>query len=575
MLKYHGRPGIHSGLVLALLFLTFLSFSHGCSSNNDSTGTVFMTADLKNLIHKHGLYFSLDYQAQSIEIGFNKPLNPESVPGNIDLYDKDGTLSENYSVAVDGDSVFILFHDGYQLKAGWQYFVFISGSVESAYGHLMEEDTTLEIRTTSRNIFVEDATTGGANQVERTAIVCISDVHMGEERAVDRGYSWFAENADALQDFVEKVKEDETVRELVILGDLFDEWLIPFDTKPFDGTVSDSSEYFHAVRDAPTNAPIFDTLAEISSGGKIHLVYVRGNHDMLIDQTTLGELLSGAVFKGQIDGLGSYSPVDGVMMEHGHRYDFFNSPQQLVNPDHILPPGYFVSRLWAAGMAAEVDQEGGLSAAETDKGPFGDRELTFPLAWGAALIYTEVQFPALAPPSLSEPVILMSGIDGYADPFSFDGAREMYVNGDIKTLWPDTQDQNRVQAIMPVAISILNGHSDLFVEAEVEYLENEGRGIRIVVFGHTHKPMLGVYPPGDQQHTGIYANTGSWINEASAGYIGGSAYNVRTFVVYTPAAWTGSNLDVVTLYQYNLSNDGTTYEAVKLAEESLNVGQMP
>ncbi|MBW2157034.1 MAG: hypothetical protein JRG87_10370, partial [Deltaproteobacteria bacterium] len=108
MLKYHGRPGIHSGLVLALLFLTFLSFSHGCSSNNDSTGTVFMTADLKNLIHKHGLYFSLDYQAQSIEIGFNKPLNPESVPGNIDLYDKDGTLSENYSVAVDGDSVFIL-----------------------------------------------------------------------------------------------------------------------------------------------------------------------------------------------------------------------------------------------------------------------------------------------------------------------------------------------------------------------------------------------------------------------------------------------------------------------------------
>jgi hypothetical protein len=102
MLKYHGHPGIHFGLVLALLFLMSLSFSHGCSSNDDSTGTVFMTADLKNLIHKHGIYFSLDYQAQSIEIGFNKPLNPESVPGNIDLYDKDGTLSENYGVEVDG-----------------------------------------------------------------------------------------------------------------------------------------------------------------------------------------------------------------------------------------------------------------------------------------------------------------------------------------------------------------------------------------------------------------------------------------------------------------------------------------
>ena len=93
----------------------------------------------------------------------------------------------------------------------------------------------------------------------------------------------------------------------------------PFDTKPFDGTVSDSSEYFHAVRHAPTNASIFDTLAEIASGGKIHLVYVRGNHDMLTDQTTLEELLSGVVFKGQIDGLGSHSPVEGVMMEKGQR----------------------------------------------------------------------------------------------------------------------------------------------------------------------------------------------------------------------------------------------------------------
>ncbi len=188
----------------------------------------------------------------------------------------------------------------------------------------------------------------------------------------------------------------------MILGDLFDEWLIPFDTKPFDGTVSDSSEYFHAVRNAPTNASIFDTLAEIAGGGKIHLVYVRGNHDMLTDQTTLDELLPDVVFKGEIDGLGSYSPLEGVMMEHGHRYDFFNSPQQLVNPDHILPPGYFVSRLWAAGMEAEADQEGALSAEETDQGPFGDRKLAFPLAWDVALIYTEVQFPALVPPSLND-----------------------------------------------------------------------------------------------------------------------------------------------------------------------------
>ena len=133
----------------------------------------------------------------------------------------------------------------------------------------------------------------------------------------------------------------------------------------------------------------------------------------------------------------------------------------------------------------------------------------------------------------------MTGVDGYAAPFSFDGAKRMYVDGDIETRWPDTQDLHGVQATMPVAISILNGHSDLFVEAEVEYLEDEERGIDIVVFGHTHEPMLEVHPPG-KDHTSIYANTGSWVNEASAGYVGGSAYQVRTFVVYSPAVWTAS-----------------------------------
>jgi UDP-2,3-diacylglucosamine pyrophosphatase LpxH len=560
--------------VFALLFLAYLSFLYGCSSGDGTTGTLLMTTGFEDLTPRHSLYFSMDYQAVSMEIGFNMPVNPETVPGNIDLYDKTGTLSENYDVEVDGDSVFIRFHDGYQLEPGWQYFVSIFSGVESTYGHPMKEDTTLEIRTASANIFTKDASTGGANHGERTAIVSISDPHMGEERAVDRGYCWFSENADALTDFVQKVQGNEKVRELVILGDLFDEWLIPFDTKPFDGAVSDSKEYFHSVRNAPTNAVIFDTLAEISSGGKIPLVYVRGNHDMLTDPTTLDELLPDVVFKGQTDGLGSYSPVDGVMMEHGHRYDFFNSPQPLVNPDHILPPGYFVSRLWAAGMEAEADQKGALSMEETAEGPFGDRKYTFPLTWDVALIYSEAQFPDLVPPSLNDPVVLMTGIDRYADPFSFDGAKEMYVNGNIETLWPDTQEAHGVQAPMPVAISILNGRSDLFVAAELEYLEKEERDIRIVVFGHTHEPMLDVYPPGED-HTSIYANTGSWVNEASAGYMGGSASKVRTFVVYLPAVWTGSDLDVVTLYQYVLANDGDTYEALKLAEESISVRPSP
>lgn len=145
--------------VFALLFLVSLFFLYGCSSGDGTTGTLLMTTGFEDLTPRQGLYFSMDYQTVSMEIGFNMHVNPETVPGKIDLYDKTGTLSGNYDVEVDGDSVVIRFHDGYQLKPGWQYFVSISSRVESAYGHPMKEDTTLEIRTASANIFAQDVST--------------------------------------------------------------------------------------------------------------------------------------------------------------------------------------------------------------------------------------------------------------------------------------------------------------------------------------------------------------------------------------------------------------------------------
>ena len=44
-----------------------------------------------------------------------------------------------------------------------------------------------------------------------------------------------------------------------------------------------------------------------------------------------------------------YSPTEDIMLEHGHRYDFMNCPEPLVNDGHILPPGFFISRLYAQG----------------------------------------------------------------------------------------------------------------------------------------------------------------------------------------------------------------------------------
>ncbi len=80
--------------------------------------------------------------------------------------------------------------------------------------------------------------------------------------------------------------------------------------------------------------------------------------------------------------------------------------------------------------------------------------------------------------------------------------------------------------------------------------------------------MQEVYPPG-KQYTSIYANSGSWVNANDC------SHRVRTYLIINPAEWTGSDLDVVMLYQYNLnSNSGNPdppYEPVLISEESIDV----
>jgi hypothetical protein len=116
-------------------------------------------------------------------------------------------------------------------------------------------------------------------------------------------------------------------------------------------------------------------------------------------------------------------------------------------------------------------------------------------------------------------------------------------------------------------MAVVDGSSDLYLTANYEYMQSQVPKLyKIVVFGHTHNPVLKVYPAG-QNYTGIYANTGSWVNAEL------SSKPVRTFVVIKPGAWTSSELDVVSLFQYNLdSGSGTQnpgYIPVLMAEESI------
>lgn len=143
----------------------------------------------------------------------------------------------------------------------------------------------------------------------------------------------------------------------------------------------------------------------------------------------------------------------------------------------------------------------------------------------------------------------------------------MYATN-IEDLWASTQAQNEVPVPTECCFqAIWNGHSDLFGAASEEYIIQPPapETYKIIAFGHTHRPEIKTWVSGSDI-VNIYANSGSWI-DADA-----SDYKVRTFLAIKPAAWTGSKLDIVSLYQYNKDNEGDNiYKPVPLGEESVEV----
>jgi len=376
-----------------------------------------------------------------------------------------------------------------------------------------------------------------------SSIAVISDIHMGDARASAGNYCWFGKNADALSSFLDYIQNQYPVRQLVIQGDMFDEWLVPYRVKPYDPAygINNTREFYLAVANAPVNQSIIQKLKSIAAGAKTELVYIPGNHDMLLTQEILEEIIPGIHWAGFEPGLGRYIPVSNIVMEHGHRYDFFCCPQPLVNPGHMLPPGYFVSRLYADGM----QQTGGRGTEVSPE----KSSLLFLVAWAGSFIYIVRKFNIPAPP-LDSVVVQMTGADNYNVPVSFFGMQGIY-NANIESLWPATQVQNGVPVPIPVLVALINGVY-LTPSAIIEYLQkSSGFGdFNIVSFGHSHDAGILAYQDSSMVKK-LYVNSGTWIDDDQS-----APKKSRTFLIIRPAKWTGYGFDKVQLYQYNSEGAG-------------------
>lgn len=334
----------------------------------------------------------------------------------------------------------------------------------------------------------------------RTKRIFISDLHMGDERSYNPGgnlhpYVWlYPPRTDMLADFLKTILESDDVMELIILGDLFDQWVCPTEFNP---------PAYEQVAAAPQNLRIIDMLKQIDAHDEIDLYYVLGNHDMLLDKQFMTTLFPNIHFIDPDADYWSRLQVDGITAEHGNMFTMFCSPDTWSHPGSHLPLGFFISRVVAHKNAVTGDGTNFLDIlAHFISDLFKDPELAKDV------------FEAIAQDSGLDlqSLIQMNNLDNFPPQLTVQQVSDIY--GKLFVTWGKNT---------PTGLNSLDGviceMIGLAQAAQKVYFEKNKSPI--VLFGHTHKYMLDGYlfearfPDSVSELLPckyIYANSGTWIN---------------------------------------------------------------
>jgi len=502
----------------------------GCREENVSSTVLSVKCYPDNSI--------ISYTAKQIILEFNKVINPQTFSGIILLDGNTAIPAFNYTIRFDIDDpskhrVVISFNKDFQLKESWKYTILVTDEVRSIFGLSVSKTVSLAVITSSRNPF-EPLQSG---ELRRSKTVLISDLHMNEQRGYDEGYSLFTENAALLEVFLEQVRVSEQIKELVILGDLMDMWVIPMAYHTFRDEINDTEAYFRNVAEADINKGVIAKINQIADEGLIRFSYVPGNHDMLFTEDIFYAIFPNGHWQGGAPGTGSYFPENTIVFEHGHNYDLFNAPDSVTTAGSLLPPGYFITRIYATGNLLKTEKLPVNMQSTENK----NAQEIYTTAWDIAVAAINIpQFDPVKPQIYTE-------VNGYTECYSSNGARDIYTQN-IGDNWQERQQINGVPVPNSEVVGILNGSGKFFwfgtleYSAIAQYFTPLESNINIVVFGHTHKAML---KQDWETLDNIYANSGTWIDKK---YLNKDALSA-TCIVLNSAQYSGSEIDNVTLYQ--------------------------
>ena len=409
------------------------------------------------------------------------------------------------------------------------------------------------------NPVIDPFSNGG---IERNMIVVMSDMHLG----ADLSYAECKNNLGALEKLIKQIKVSTNVKELVIGGDLIDEWFVPATTNTYEGL----GQADFVSRLATTNIGVFNALNSIIQEGQILVTYVPGNHDLAITAASIESVLPGInQARDAVLGLGTYSPVayPKIAIEHGHRYNFFCAPDPISNqniaPGTIMPPGYFFTRIATLSVIQHHPSPGDTTPIVTPNLSGGESQDLLFRYW-KMWYWTLNYFPITNKFDENLIVTNMNGFTGTykvndLDPFQSSPGGFINVNlyNGIQDNWDARQTHNNVpiHSLTGLAIDSVNSNTWTDYQAVLQYFMNPNSDKRLVVFGHTHVPKITAAQNYVNEKC-VYANSGTWIDNNP---------NLTTmhFVVITPQSVSATSQTLVKLY--NFENEVVT----KMDENSL------
>jgi UDP-2,3-diacylglucosamine pyrophosphatase LpxH len=394
---------------------------------------------------------------------------------------------------------------------------------------------------------VADPFSNGSN--ERNMIVVISDIHLG----ADLAYAEINKNLKPLENFLEKIRLSPNVKELVIAGDLLDEWFVPATTDTYLG--KDQADFVKRI--AIANKEVIDAFNRIIQGGKILVTYVPGNHDLTITPENVASILPGInQARDKELGLGTYSPAGHpeIAVEHGHRYNFFCAPDPISNqdvaPGTIMPPGYFFTRIATLHVIQDCHAAGDSIPVVTQNSS-GDKSQALLFGYWRIWKATLKMFPIT---NKFDEKIIVTKVNGFNGTYSVKdllpyqsapgGQIDVKLYKGIQDAWVQRQTLNHVAVIIPVAQAMryVADAAETDKQAEVQYFMNPNSNKRIIVFGHTHVAKI-ISSNNYKGEKSIYANSGTWIDR-------NPKLTTMNFIVIIPQNAAPSSQTFVKLYNF-------------------------